>query len=365
MSGRLFIDELIANTGTIKLTQNNQTLLLQPSIVGELKIMRVRQTPSPAFPYWNLSEADQLLQSSIYPDYVNYLRNIRVETNSFTTLNGTGSASANTLTLSQAQSLSAGQIIYFHLAGQFRTITSNNGSALSHSMNEPFSGSSQQISVINFSSYISSFTGSWTSATQFTLTNTSGSNLLLLAALLEDNAYGANYGANNSYTNWMTLRSNQIESNIVGITNNVITISGATYTTGVSTIEIYPHRVPSISTQARHKQVDDSTVVNGGMQVVNGLRVRDRQQSHIHTDSGHNHTLKYWVAANGASASWGLSYINNVYSQEQNQWAYNDASNANIGPQVANNSENMRTGQFNRPRALGVYLYEYMGQVNS
>jgi hypothetical protein len=223
-------------------------------------------------------------------------------------------------------------------------VTSNNINALNHTIDEPITAPSlTSCSVINLSSYTTTFSGSWTSSTQFTLDSTSALTNILVSALGEDLLYGANYGSNNSYSNWMVLRSNLVESNIVGISSNVITISGATYTTGASTIELYPHRILA-SLNALHKQVDDSVLINNGMQVISGLRIRDRMQGHVH-NVGFQQGGSYGIS--GAS-----------------QYTFNTNAGSSTSPLNDGTNGNPRTGQFTRPRGLGVYFYEYCGQVN-
>lgn len=346
--GRLYVDELVPNSGTLKLTQNGATLFLQSSVVGDLHMFRTRAVTSQAFPYWNLSLPDQTVLASLYPDYVTYLRNIKVETPTVTLMNGTVSTSGNTtaITFTLTQTLTPGTLLYFHSLNQFRVVTSNNVNALNHTVDEPITAPSlTSCSVINLSSYTTTFSGSWTSSTQFTLDSTSALTNILVSALGEDLLYGANYGSNNSYSNWMVLRSNLVESNIVGISSNVITISGATYTTGASTIELYPHRILA-SLNALHKQVDDSVLINNGMQVISGLRIRDRMQGHTHTTS--------LTQPNGSIAGIGSSgNLGNAVSGN-----YGSSS-----PVIDSVNGNPRIGQFTRPRGLGVYFYEYMGNV--
>jgi len=351
---RLYVDQILpSSTDNVTFTQGGTSTLISPSYVGELKSFRIRRTTSKAFPFWNLSLPDQTLSSGTYPDYVDYLRSIRVETPT-STLIGTGVSCSNVTVTTPSISLSPGTVIYFHTLNQFRTIVSNN-TGTTHTVDDPLTASSQSCSIINFSSYSSSFTGSW-STTTFSLSNTA-ENRILIDALAEDAYYqGASLSANvitpiNS-SNWMTLRWGTTDINITSFNiSSTPSITVASGSPSGTTIEIYPHRT-LVSTEARHKQVDDSVLINNGMQVVNGLRLRDRFQGHWHRQ-----TFSFSDAAGGGVDG-------RAYSTTSGSANSNYSTTPIREPSTDTTNGNPRTGQFTRPRGLGVYFYEYCGKVN-
>lgn len=348
---KLYVDQILpSSTDNVTFTQGGTSTLISPSYVGELKSFRIRRTTSKAFPFWNLSLPDQTLSSGTYPDYVDYLRSIRVETPT-STLIGTGVSCSSVTVTTPSTSLSLGTVIYFHTSNQFRTIVSNN-TGTSHTVDDPLNASSQSCSIINFSSYSSTFIGTW-SGTTFTLSNTA-ENMILLDALSEDAYYqGATVSTNVitpiNNTNWMTLRWGTTDINITSFNPTVATrtITVASGSPSGTTIELYPHRIAS-STDARHKQVEDSVLINNGMQVVNGLRLRDRIQGHMHTSA-------QLIAGRGAGGT-GIDG-----SGSYQVYIINDYVGS---PRTDSINGNPRTGQFTRPRGLGVYFYEYVGRVN-
>lgn len=342
---KLYVDQILpSSTDNVTFTQGGTSTLISPSYVGELKSFRIRRTTSKAFPFWNLSLPDQTLSASSYPDYVDYLRSIKVETCNPILLTGNVSTSGNstTITFASSQTLSAGTILYFHSATQFRIVLS--GSGTSYVVDEPITLSAQAVSSIDQSQYSSTFSGTW-SGTTFTLT-VNAQNKILIDALSEDAYYqGASLSANvitpiNS-SNWMTLRWGTTDINITSFNISTPSITIASGSPSGTTIEIYPHRT-LVSTEARHKQVDDSVIINNGMQVVSGLRLRDRMQGHRHEVFGIVGAGTGIASGSNFGTIWTTSNI-----------PFTDTVNGTP-----------RTGQFTRPRGLGVYLYEYMGRVN-
>ena len=88
-----------------------------------------------------------------------------------------------------------------------------------------------------------------------------------------------------------------------------------------------------------------------------GVKDDDTSQDHKHNDSGHNHTLNYWVNANGGSSIWGLSHQGPVGSQESNGWLNNSSSNANITGPVANSGGAPRLGNETKMKNVGVNFF--------
>lgn len=350
---KLYVDQILpSSTDNVTFTQGGTSTLISPSYVGELKSFRIRRTTSKAFPFWNLALPDQTLTSGTYPDYVDYLRSIKIETCNFTLLTGNVSTSGNstTITFASSQTLSAGTVLYFHSATQFRIVLS--GSGTSYVVDEPITLSSQAVSSVDQSTYSSTFSGTW-STTAFTLTD-NAQNKILLDALTEDAYYsGASINANVitpiNNTNWMILRWGTTDINVTSFNISTRVINVASGSPSGTTIELYPHRT-LVSTEARHKQVEDSVFINNGMQVVNGLRLRDRFQGHNMTTSG---STALRVLDNGGTGI-DASYTAGSYR----------IAGSPVIPISDSTNGNPRTGQFTRPRGLGVYFYEYMGKVN-
>ena len=367
----IYVDEILPSTNQyLKVTQNGITLPLYAKEIGEIIQLRTRKTTSVAFPYFLLSNPDMELNSSNYPDYVEYLRNVKVETFASTVQTPTATVSGTTMTLSISTTLTLGSLIYFHIAGsspsgQFRIILS--GSGTSYILDEPITlGSATAFSIMDPAAFNSTFSGSWNSS-EFTFTNTIASNRIVFEGLLEDALYsGASSSTSSTTTTWTLpsitlnntyglgiIRANGVDLIITSIKHNtsgdVRSITTNSAGSG-SSIEIYPNRTVT-STIARHKQIDDSVLINNGMQVVNGLRVRDRLQGHWHSVQGYAHTGGSTGA--NSTAGTGSGDIRDPYSDWNAKSAKSDTLNGNP-----------RTGQFTRPRGLGVYFYEYCGRVN-
>lgn len=353
---RLYVDEILpSSTNNLTFTQGGISNFLSPSFVGELKSFRVRRTTSVAFPFFNLSLPDQTLSFNTYPDYVNYLRSIKIETCNPTLLTGNVSTSGNstTITFASSQTLLAGSLLYFHSASQFRIVLS--GSTTSYVVDEPITLSSQAVSLIDQSTYNSTFTGTW-STTAFTLTD-NAQNKILLDALTEDAYYtGASISSGTitpiNNTNWLILRWGTTDINITSFNPTTRVINVASGSPSGTTIELYPHRIAG-STDARHKQVEDSVLINNGMQVVNGLRLRDRMQGHYHSSSSSLAGNVVLPSGGGFFAAGGFGTQGTV-----------GVSTSVTSPSSDGTNGTPRTGQFTRPRGLGVYFYEYVGRIN-
>lgn len=351
MASVLKVDQIEPRTGKAVLIKTGlDTTNAYPSFVGQLVSFRLRRPTSPSFPFWNLSLPDQTIQSSMYPDYVSYLRSIRVETCSFVTVGSTVSISGAQATFTPALSspFQIGTMLFFHASSQFRTIIASTSNSV-YTLDEPFSGSSLVVSVLDQSQYLSSFSGSWSSQTFQLADNVQ--NRILLDSLTEDAYYQGAVLSGNTITpinnsNWMTLRWGTTDINITSINPTARQITIASGSPSGSTIELYPHRT-LVSTEARHKQVEDSVLINNGMQVVNGLRLRDRMQEHRH-----NFTDSFFSAGGGAAVGG-----NAFWGTNSTQTSTTESPTSNTG--------SPRTGQFTRPRGLGVYFYEYMGVVNA
>ena len=353
---KLYLDEILpSSANSITFTQGGTLSFLSPSFVGELKSFRIRRTTSTAFPFWNLSLPDQTLSAGTYPDYVDYLRDIKIETCSPTQFSQTVTMSGSptiTATFSAALSstLTAGTLLYFHSSGQFRTIVGVTSNTV-YTLDEAISGSALVVSSINQSTYSSTFTGSW-SGTTFTLTN-NAQNKILIDALSEDAYYqGASISSNVitpiNNTNWLVLRWGSTDINITSFNISTPSITIASGSPSGTTIELYPHRITS-STDARHKQVDDSVLINNGIQVVNGLRLRDKSQGHRHVSNG-----SFTSSGSGSNT---FQYTGSAAPQTNDSGAINSPTTDAV-------NGTPRTGQFTRPRGLGCYFYEYMGRIN-
>jgi len=352
---RIRVDEILPNaSNTITISQGGNSFPLLSTYVGEIKSFRSRRTISSTFPFFLLSNPDQTLTSDVYLDYVPYLRDIKVEvpvTTQVGTVSGNPSNSSTfSFTSTPSQTLSAGTLIYFHNAaaggqtGQFRIIVSGSGTG-PYTVDEGItSTNTTPVSVINNSSYGSSFAGTWSTRT-FTLTDSAAARILM-EGISEDYSYSGSV-----ITNWMTLRCNNTDVSVESFNaaNRTITVVNA-ISSPTNSIELYPHRSPTSSTSAFHKQVDDSVLINNGMQVVTGLRTRDRMQGHRHGTFRIDGPVSDYVAGN--SFDYGLSATGSFLEPV-------------VGESISDTVNGTpRTGQFTRPRGLGVYFYEYVGRVN-
>jgi hypothetical protein len=324
---------------------------ISPNYVGQISSFRIRRTTSQAFPFWNLSLPDQNLSATLYPDYVDYLRGIKIETclpiQFAQTVNMSGTTA--TFTASLSSTLTVGTLLYFHASGQFRIIVGVTSNTV-YTLDEALSGSALVVSLIDQSQYSSTFSGisgtPW-SGTTFTLAD-NAQNKILLDALLEDAYYGGgsfNSGTNvmNPSPNWMVLRWGTTDINIISFNAVARTINVASGTPSGTTIELYPHRIAG-SIDARHKHIDDSVLINNGIQVVSGLRLRDRMQGHVHNVNFQQ------------GGSYGISGAS--------QYTFNTNAGSSTSPLTDGTNGTPRTGQFTRPRGLGVIFYEYCGRVN-
>lgn len=369
MASIIKVDQIEPNTQQmVAMKIGGQANYMIPSFVGQLTSFRLRRAINQAFPFWNLALPDQTIPYANYPDYVDYLRSIKIETCNpiqFTqtiTMSGSPTTTA-TFNAVLSSTLTVGTLLYFHSSGQFRIIVGVTSNTV-YTLDEAISGSALVVSSIDQSTYSSTFTGSWTSATQFTLAD-NAQNRILLDALTEDAYYGGASISSGTITpinntNWLILRWGTTDINITSFNPTTRVINVASGTPSGTTIELYPHRITD-SGDARHKQVEDSVLINNGMQVVNGLRLRDRIQGHRHsiTDPGHSHLIYGFNDA-----------VNDAFptlTGSSQGWVESTAS-AGTGISISDSSSdgtngNPRTGQFTRPRGLGIYFYEYVGRV--
>lgn len=339
---RIYVDEILPATGS---TLNVGGSLYLSNFIGEVKQFRFRRTTSKTFPFWNLALPDQNIVALNYPDYADYLRNIKIETCNLIQLTGTATVSSTTLTVT-SQTIPIGSLLYFHSIGQFRIVLS--GSGTTYTLDEPTTVSGSNFSIVDQSNYTSTFSGTWQSSTQLRLDD-NGNNRILLDALFEDAFYSGATVISNVITpslSWIVLRWNSLDyiiSSFNPITRDIWISGSANVGTGV--IELYPHRIVN-SVDARHRQVEDSVLINNGMQIVSGLRLRDRMQGHRHS---------YSMLGAGAPVS---------YNTPPTTSTVVDVVTFNSSSPITDSANgNPRTGQFTRPRGLGVYFYEYVGRV--
>ena len=354
---RIYVDEILPATGS-SLSIGGSAYY--NNFVGEIKQFRFRRETSKTFPFWNLALPDQNIVALNYPDYADYLRNIKVETCNpiqFTqtvTMSGSPALTA-TFNTTLSNTLTIGTLLYFHSSGQFRIIVGVNSNTV-YILDEAISGSSLVVSLVDQSTYSSIFAGSWTAATQFTLAD-NVQNRILLDALTEDAYYsGAGFTVGTGFitpnSNWLTLRWGDSDANITSFNPTSRVINIASGSPSGTTIELYPHRIVD-SINARHRQVDDSVLINNGIQVVNGLRLRDRGQGHWHSPvQGDTHPHDSGVGGG-------------ILITRDSPSAGNYNIQNGIAKTIVSDTINgtPRTGQFTRPRGLGVYFYEYCGRV--
>lgn len=314
--------------------------LIQP--VGDIITRRQKRAISPDFPYWNLSNVNTVLQNTNFPDYVPYLRDIKVEMPTYIQLNGTatvaGGSTTVTFSVSQAGIVSPGDWLYLHNIGIYVQVVS--GSGTSYVIQELTTYAAGAVSRIDFSNTTSSFLGSW-SGSVFTLTD-NGQNRALCVALQEDFLMNGSL-----YTNWMILKHSGLVDVFISTTNLAVATRTITISSGIlsgnSSIELYPYRT-EVANQARHLQVLDAYFGMGGLEVVSGLRRRDKMQNHTHGTSGLAQHHSYAGLAGGGAAT-----------------AYPSAG-AIYGPTFYDGFGTPRLDQFNQPRTLGVHMYESVGR---
>jgi hypothetical protein len=344
MSSKLYVDNIRPATGQSVAFGSNTGEYLLPTRVGDLLWRRDRQSVSASFPYWNLALPDQTLTSAVYPDYVTYLRNRKLEMPTFTDLSGTVSTSGASvnITFSTSQTISPGTWVYFNSLGSFRQIIS--GSGTTYVLDVAITASSQTLSVLNFNTFVSTFSGTWASTT-FTLSNT-GQNRALVQILNQDLLFGGGF-----FSNWMILRHSGLTTDTyISSANFAIgtrTVSLASGIPSGTTVEFYPFRTTN-STEARHKQVEDASPFVGGLQIASNLRVGDTLQSHWH--------VTYVDGTTGSSAG-GLGNVVNNGNEV--------ASNSTREMRSDGNNGTPRGDQFTRSRGFGVYCYEAVGRVIS
>ena len=369
MASIIKVDQIEPNTQQmVAMKIGGQANYMIPSFVGQLTSFRLRRAINQAFPFWNLALPDQTIPYANYPDYVDYLRSIKIETCNpiqFTqtiTMSGSPTTTA-TFSAALSSTLTVGTLLYFHSSGQFRIIVGVTSNTV-YTLDEAISGSALVVSSIDQSTYSSTFSGisgtPW-SGTAFTLAD-NAQNRILLDALTEDAYYGGASISSGTITpinntNWLILRWGTTDINITSFNPTTRVINVASGTPSGTTIELYPHRIAS-SVDARHKQVEDSVLINNGMQVVNGLRLRDRIQGHWHTASAST-GQPYHFAFNGYVIGTGFVDGNKTP-------IYQTTSSVNVSvtnPSNDGTNGTPRTGQFTRPRGLGIYFYEYVGRV--
>jgi hypothetical protein len=155
-------------------------------------------------------------------------------------------------------------------------------------------------------------------------------------------------------TNWLILRWGTTDINITSFNPTTRVLNVASGSPSGTTIELYPHRIAG-SINAYHKQVDDSVLINNGIQVVNGLRLRDRLQGHWHSPL---------VGDTNGTASGVVGGI--LITRDSPSVGVNTISSSSARTPVTDTINGTpRTGQFTRPRGLGVIFYEYVGRINS
>jgi hypothetical protein len=92
------------------------------------------------------------------------------------------------------------------------------------------------------------------------------------------------------------------------------------------------------------------------MQVVTGLRTRDRLQGHRHASG---------ISGDSPNSRYGLFNSGIVGALADNSSVYNvNTGFITSDPITDAVNGTPRTGQFTRPRGLGVIFYEYVGRVN-
>lgn len=378
--GTIYVDDVLPSSRQyLRVGQGSRTLPLYAKEVGELAQFRVKRSTSVDFPYYLLSNPDGTVLESQYPDYVSYLRSVAVEVPSFTSSGAVTCTASNstTLSLSSAFTLSVGDILYVQVnntavgSQQYREVVAV-ASSTSVTLDEPFTVSARPFSVVSTVNSTTDVSGTWLAGNvEFTFSD-NVANRLLFDALVEDSLYSGAVVTgptsnvvtytplNNAFNNtngFLVLRCSNVDVPVTSLKFNNSTgarsVTVSTAVTPSSVVTLYPYRLASVS-NARHRQVLQSTLMNEGYGLVSGLRVRDRFQGHWHDP---------W-ADNGAS---GANAFSVSYSTRNFSWsnAHGQGLVQVRNPITDGTNGTPRTGQFTRPRALGVYLYEYVGTVVS
>lgn len=363
----LYVDDVLPSTRQyLKIGQGSRTLPMYAKEVGELAQFRVKRNTSVDFPYYLLSQPDGTVLESQYPDYVSYLRSVAVEVPTFTTGVNCTASNSTTLTLASAFTLSVGDLLYIRTnnsatsSEQYREVVAV-ASSTSVTLDEPITVSAVPFSVLSTSNSTTDVSGTWAVGNvEFTLTD-NVANRLLFDGLVDDALYSGAVTTgptsnvltytpmNNSFNNtngFLVLRCSGADVPLTSLKFNNSTgarsVTVSTAVTPSSVVSLYPHRLAS-STNARHRQVLQSTLLNEGYGLVSGLRTRDRLQGHLHSTP---------FALAGYSGAFGGNY-----------GPVSTGGTSTGSPSTDTTNGTPRTGQFTRPRGLGVYLYEYVGTV--
>lgn len=369
---------------------------------GEIKQFRRRTTTSANFPFWLLSAPNQILNASgqsagsNYPDYVEYLRSVVAEVPfTATALPTTTGTPSNTSTLSFTSGYtatpshvgmwvaildSANPSVSANANFQYRIITSSSANQIT--IDVPVSMSSgYTVWLLDHNSTSTDFTGTCSNNNSLVL-NDNVLNRNIFSALYDDYAFGFRGDdiSTDLSTQWGMVISispgstwnegTAVERIITGITcttnaNRTITFSGGALNS-TQTFRIFPHRVLGQNGQARHRQILDTHLGVGGLEIVTGLRRRDRMQGHRHSinDPGHSHPFAIpYGHVDSPTNDFRLASSTNV---QGNHNANTNSVTTGItvtNPSTDTTNGSPRTDQFNQPRTLGVYLYESVGRI--
>jgi hypothetical protein len=207
------------------------------------------------------------------------------------------------------------------------------------------------------------FTGTVAGSVITLATTTAGDKWL--AALAEEQA------VHGSYTAWLCI-------NIAGtdyvITNvnagaRTITVTG-TPTSGSQTAIIYPYRIAGSSTTARLRRDSARAFVGSQQETADttdralcvGMRVRDREQGHWHTEGASNQ----WGTASGGGTGYNFAlYLLNVGSVSNPLAGQNGpVGSGRLTPSTDGTNGTPRTGLTTDPRTTVGYLYLGAGVYN-
>lgn len=266
--------------------------------VGDLKISRTILTPEQG--WFDLSRPNADISSANYPDYVRYLRTLKL---GYTKADGTlltswtGSGGSGTFTVDTDQASVVGL-----------------GTLLVKAINED-------------GAYHADYSGDMAS---FVYASSVGASDKLICEIGTGNFYSID-GLNTS--------------------TRVLTLSalGAAPTTPSGSMTIYPNRTSS-STTARHRKVRGSSILNPSEQeVFAGLRVRDQMQGHIFdlTYGGTTGGSGGGVNVDTATGAYGTATPMNLRADKIK------TDGANGTPRIGNR---------NRSRAVIYYFYEFSGR---